>query len=308
MRTVIAFLTILSVFPIVRSERVSREISTLRAPGTSRETAESVFKTIDLESLSKEECRVIVKTLLDRAWWDLAGLSIESCRDRDVSSIVFRAASQFSSKMKEMKGLLKKRSTVSISPAYQWAQSGTHLYLSVKLAHKLDAPATLGCEVTHVNVTSTEKAAILRSSVKFRADCKKKRKSFFLTLDLYGELETSEAKWEYASAGRVTLTLPKKDNKSKLWPRLLESPSRKQSGHVWWDMKRKIDAEQKRREDEERKRLEKKKKKAEEAARANSTKVNNQTREEKNTTEIEGKTPKADDPSPKQRKGGESEL
>lgn len=40
----------------------------------------------------------------------------------------------------------------NINPAFQWAQSTTDVFLNVKFAHKLDAPATLNVEVQNVTL------------------------------------------------------------------------------------------------------------------------------------------------------------
>lgn len=41
-----------------------------------------------------------------------------------------------------------------ITPAFQWAQSPNDLFLNIKFAHKLDAPATLNVEVENVTLTN----------------------------------------------------------------------------------------------------------------------------------------------------------
>jgi hypothetical protein len=64
-------------------------------------------------------------------------------------------------------GLLKSaiesgRPMNTISPAFQWAQSPTDVFLNVKFAHKLDAPATLNVEAQ--NVTLEHNSLALRAS------------------------------------------------------------------------------------------------------------------------------------------------
>ena len=120
--------------------------------------------------------------------------------------------------------------------------------MSVKLAHKLDTPATLGCVVT--------KSTFDRTGVRFRADCEKQRKSFFLTIETLEDLNPENCTWEYNSVGRVTFTLYKQETKS--WPRLLKSKTKPGNMHVWWDMKQKLEKEdekeRKRKENEEKER------------------------------------------------------
>jgi hypothetical protein len=53
--------------------------------------------------------------------------------------------------IQNLKAVLDKTLPVSVvNPAFQWAQSPTDLFLNIKFAHKLDAPATLNVSVIHV--------------------------------------------------------------------------------------------------------------------------------------------------------------
>lgn len=69
--------------------------------------------------------------------------------------------------------------TVSISPAFEWAQSGDWIYINAKMSHKLDAPATL-------NVVS-EGVRIAERSLNFAAS--KDQKRFALDLALYYDID-----------------------------------------------------------------------------------------------------------------------
>ena len=62
----------------------------------------------------------------------------------------------------------------NINPAFQWAQSTTDVFLNVKFAHKLDAPATLNVDVQNIT--------LLAESLSLRAS--DGRKLFSLDLDL----------------------------------------------------------------------------------------------------------------------------
>lgn len=225
---------------------------------------------------SKNECVERVRQSMRKGFWNLSAALIEHCRDRrmDVSSAVYKEASDVSSRLKDLKSRLRKKSKVSIAPAFQWAQTKETVYLSVKLAHKLDTPATLGCVVTTSNFDTT--------GVKFRADCEKQRKSFFLTIETLGELNPENCSWEYNSVGRVTFTMHKQE--TKLWPRLLKSKSKPGNMHVWWDMKQKLEKEQ----EDERKRKEKERKEAEEEEKKKKKKNNNKEGEERNRTNSTG--------------------
>ena len=112
-----------------------------------------------------------------------------------------------------------------IAPAYEWAQSVDQVFLQVKWAHKLDAPATLGCK--------PEPPAFGADSVAFRADCQ--RKAFALQLQLWGNVSVEQCTWASASVGRASVTLRKAADGP--WPRLLKGSVRPQGQHIWWDMK-----------------------------------------------------------------------
>lgn len=67
----------------------------------------------------------------------------------------------------------------SISPAFEWAQSGDWVYINAKMSHKLDAPATLNVVSEGVHMTPT--------SLSFAAS--KDQKRFALDLDLHAEID-----------------------------------------------------------------------------------------------------------------------
>jgi hypothetical protein len=112
-----------------------------------------------------------------------------------------------------------------IAPAYQWAQSATEVFLSVKFSHKLDAPATLNVEANTVTVTGQ----------KLFLEASNGRKSFVLDLDLFGEVQGGDAaSFSMASVGRMTFTLKKKEGERSKWPRLLASEGKKPGNQHFW--------------------------------------------------------------------------
>ena len=78
--------------------------------------------------------------------------------------------------------MLKRKSVAVIHPAFEWAQSKDMIMLNVKLAHKLDTPATLDCVADGVRFGTHE--------LYFKANCKKTNKAFVLELDLWGAIDT----------------------------------------------------------------------------------------------------------------------
>lgn len=103
--------------------------------------------------------------------------------------------------------------TSSIVPAFQWCQSPRQIFLNVKFAHKLDAPATLNVEIDNVEITS--------SRMHITASARKgSSKSFSLDLPLWAPIVIANSTYNLASVGRMTVTLLKEVGESK-WPRLL---------------------------------------------------------------------------------------
>ena len=88
----------------------------------------------------------------------------------------------------EMTRLLKLKAVSVISPAFEWAQSPDMVMLNVKLAHKLDTPATLDCVASDKTVSFTSKR------LSFKAECAKTNKAFVLELDLWGKIDPDVSK------------------------------------------------------------------------------------------------------------------
>ena len=75
----------------------------------------------------------------------------------DVRSVFDMESRTIAKELKEIKSAIESTLPVStIAPAFQWAQSPTEIFISVKFAHKLDAPATLNVEAETVNITETD--------------------------------------------------------------------------------------------------------------------------------------------------------
>ena len=105
-------------------------------------------------------------------------------------------------KLKEVKEALKEDSssndpTKFMSPAHQWAQSGDTIFLSVKFAHKWDAPATL--------VSESDVDEVLFEEEKLTVKAHKGDKRFVLELPLLRPID-AEADHGHTSA---TLSSPR---------------------------------------------------------------------------------------------------
>eukprot|EP00602_Paraphysomonas_sp_CaronLab_P004360 CAMPEP_0185030670 /NCGR_PEP_ID=MMETSP1103-20130426/17668_1 /TAXON_ID=36769 /ORGANISM="Paraphysomonas bandaiensis, Strain Caron Lab Isolate" /LENGTH=321 /DNA_ID=CAMNT_0027565883 /DNA_START=184 /DNA_END=1149 /DNA_ORIENTATION=+ len=113
----------------------------------------------------------------------------------------------------------------SINPAFQWAQSGNEVFINVKFAHKLDAPATLNVEAHNVSIDTT--GLVLRAS--------DGRKMFNLDIEFLKEIVPENSTWSMASVGRMTLTLQKKNGPLK-WSRLTKGRKKPNNIHFWWEL------------------------------------------------------------------------
>ena len=182
--------------------------------------------------------------------------------------------------------------------------------MNIKLAHKLDTPATLDCKSTkemitftphYDNSTTTEgaTATISSTSYTFRAECPKSGKNFVLPLKLWGAVDPARSTWDYGSVGRVSVRLEKlrvgngsdgenNSQKGKKWPQLLSMDAKRPSNmHTWWKMQAKFDDEEeklrKQKEEEQKKKEEEEKKRKEEAdeqAKQNATNDNDDVNDE----------------------------
>jgi len=141
------------------------------------------------------------------------------------------------------------QSKVTITPAFEWCQSATHIYINVKFAHKLDAPATLNVEA--------ESVALEESKVRLLASSSKgSLKSFVLEFPLFAHIVPQNSSYSMASVGRMSLVLAKAASPSK-WPRLVPKSFNAQKVlgkavlHFWHDLHRNYVSELELLDDEE---------------------------------------------------------
>ncbi len=135
-----------------------------------------------------------------------------------------------------------------MAPAHQWAQSGDELFVSVKFAHKWDAPATLVGENDVESVEFAEELITVRA--------RKGSKRFDLEIVPLRPISPQNSSWVSASVGRLTLTLAKAQNQS-WWPRLNRDKVKPSNQGVWWDKQELYDKERDKVEKVERERLKK---------------------------------------------------
>merc|ERR1719272_1557409 len=118
---------------------------------------------------------------------------------------------------------------VDVSPAMQWAQNSTHLFIAIKFCKRWNAPGALEVKNETVDFSSCcfnftafgEHSMILRR--------------YQLSLELFRKVDASASSWFFASAGRVTVIIAKTAPAN--WPRLLLTESKTQNLGIWLDMR-----------------------------------------------------------------------
>ena len=173
--------------------------------------------------------RAALEACMLRGWWAGARRVLSHARAArvDLTGALHAARARIQASLTSLADSLNSEALAGadIPPAYEWAQSVDQVFLQVKWAHKLDAPATLGCK--------PEPPAFGADSVAFRAECQ--RKAFALQLQLWGNVSVEQCTWASASVGRASVTLRKAADGP--WPRLLKGSARPPGQHIWWDMK-----------------------------------------------------------------------
>ena len=209
------------------------------AAAAADDAASAACVTIDSAAdLDKEGGSRLVEQLMSRGHFSAAARLLEVAKEAaelDLSTTFFQSASSIRGRLQTLSdSLLGHAQASGIPPAYEWAQSPSSIFLNVKFAHKLDTPATLGCEVA-------EAPSFTNRSVRVFAECKEKRKAFLLSLALLREIEPAGSSFSMASVGRASITLRKAANGT--WPRLLAGKVKPGNQHKWWSMQEKHDEE-----------------------------------------------------------------
>jgi len=122
-----------------------------------------------------------------------------------------------------------------ISCAFQWAQSPSQVFLSIKYSYKWNSPGALSLE--------SEEVSISPRHFHFSGEGQQSHshKRYFLDLDLYDTVSQQNSSWSFGSVGRLMVTLTKE--KDAIWPRLTQSTDKIANMHVWWEMKERYESE-----------------------------------------------------------------
>ncbi len=120
-----------------------------------------------------------------------------------------------------------------VNPAFQWAQSMSHIFLEIKFAHRHDSPGCLEVKDQTVEINTNTvifKTYCVLGDVPIRFD---------LNLNLFTEVSVEECTHGSGSVGRYAITLKKK-TAGMYWDRLLIDPKDSPSNmRVWFEMREK---------------------------------------------------------------------
>lgn len=169
--------------------------------------------------------------------WDVAEeiATSGSIEDRDI--LIARiddliARSKTGSKAVEV--AIKGKNTAErrvVSPAFQWAQNVSFVFIEAKYAHKMSAPARTSHVIQQVSIEPTS----LYLSALPPPEKAGGEPRFELTIAFASRVLTNVSTWAAASAGRITFTLKKETDGH--WAELIApGTNRPNNMRFWWDM------------------------------------------------------------------------
>jgi hypothetical protein len=178
---------------------------------------------------------------LDRGWFDAAKVLLRLLRTRGeavatLASVRARATT-IRDEATEVINLMRvgaNAEATDVNCAFQWAQKPEAIYLNVKFSSRIDGPVTV------LNVDN-EKVSLTNDSLIFEAVGRQKPKTFKLNLTFYGEIVPESSSWSFASVGRMSFTIAKKERET--WPRLLTGKAKPKNMYAWYERQTVLDAE-----------------------------------------------------------------
>lgn len=179
----------------------------------------------------------VVGEVVRRQWWDVAGEIVAKSHEQkvDLSFVVRKAVKKLKEETDELIRTLNPNygRAQQVSPAFQWAQNNTCVFLTVKFTVRWNAPGALEVSDPSVNITRG-----WFNFSGFGAHSNNKY-NYVLTVGLFDVLEPEMSSWSTASVGKLSATLKKRYPRK--WPRLLAQKSKISNGQVWMDLQEKMD-------------------------------------------------------------------
>jgi len=241
-----AFQALLSTFAVIVTVRAA-------AQGNKPSAAtEQLLQAID-SALSEQDARVLVEPYLEnlksldplamekivmRQWWGLAGDVVAKSHTQqiDFSFSVRKAVKALKDEADELLRTLNPKygQAQQVTPAFQWAQNDTCIFLTIKYTVRWNAPGAL--EATGIDITMDGSGFNFtgfgkHSNNKYR---------YSLSLHLFDNILESASVWSAASVGKLSVTMRKRWGRK--WPRLLADKKLKIGNmHVWSDRQESLD-------------------------------------------------------------------
>jgi hypothetical protein len=191
-----------------------------------------------MTNLKALETPAVEKVVL-KQWWGLARDLVSKSHEQkvDLSFAVRKSVRTLKDEADELLRTLNPKYGLAqqVSPAFQWAQNDTCIFLTIKYTVRWNAPGAL--EVTEPSVNMT--ANLFNFSGLGKHSNNKYR--YFLSVTLFDMIDSDLSTWSAASVGKLSVTLRKRW--ARKWPRLLGDKKTKIGNmHVWMEMQEKLDS------------------------------------------------------------------
>lgn len=189
----------------------------------------------DLKGLDAQ----VVETVVLRQWWGVARdiVAQSHVQQVDLSFAVRKAVRTLKDEADELLRTLNPKYGLAqqVSPAFQWAQNDTSVFLTIKYTVRWNAPGALEVTEPSVNMTANSfnfSGLGKHSNNKYR---------YFLSLGLFDHIMTEQSSWSAASVGKLSVTLRKRW--ARKWPRLLLDKKMKIGNmHLWSERQENLDS------------------------------------------------------------------
>lgn len=189
----------------------------------------------DLKSIDP----VVVENVVLHQWWDLARDIVARSHKQsvDFSFVVRKAVRTLKDEADELLRSLNPKygQAQQVSPAFQWAQNDTCVFLTVKFTVRWNAPGALEVSDPSVNISD--------ATFNFTGHGKHSNNKYFysLSLELFDRISSTHSQWSAASVGKLSVTLRKKWPRK--WPRLLGNKKTKIGNmHLWMEKQDQLDS------------------------------------------------------------------
>lgn len=191
-----------------------------------------------LAELRKLDSAVMEKIVL-RQWWDLAREVVALSHEQqvDLSFAVRKAVRTLKDEADELLRTLNPKYGLAqqVSPAFQWAQNDTCIFLTIKYTVRWNAPGAL--EVTEPSVIFTENNFSFSGLGKHSNN----KYKYSMSLSMFDNISPTLSTWSAASVGKLSVTLRKKWGRK--WPRLLGDKKLKiVNMHMWSERQEALDS------------------------------------------------------------------